>query len=49
MKLNGRELKLHNLINTLNQGLSDHQEVCFTPVTKVKQIFVIFWDFLGAI
>ena len=32
----------------LDQGLSKHQEVSFTPVTKVKTLIVIFWDLLGA-
>ena len=32
----------------LNQGLSKHQEVSSTPVTKVKKIIVVFWDLLGA-
>ena len=31
------------------QGLSKHQEVCFTRVTKVKKMIVIFWNLLGAI
>ena len=33
----------------LDQGLSKHQEVSSTPVTKVKKIIVVFWDLLGAI
>ena len=39
-------LKLHNL---LNQYLSKHQEVRFTPVMKVKKVIVVFLDLLGAI
>ena len=31
------------------QGLSKHQEVCFTPVTKVQKMIVVFWDLVGAI
>ena len=31
------------------QGLSKHQEVCFTPVTKVKKLIVIFCDLFVAI
>ena len=34
---------------SLNQGLSKHQEVCFTPVTKVEKNIVIFWDFFDKI
>ena len=26
-----------------------HQEVCFTPVTKVPKLIVVFWDLVGAI
>ena len=33
----------------LYQGLSKHQEVCFTPVTKVEKLIVIFCDLFGAI
>ena len=33
----------------LYQGLSKHQEGCFTPVIKVKTFNVIFRDLLGAI
>ena len=33
----------------LDQGLSKHQEVSSTPVTKVKKLIVVFWDLLGAI
>ena len=33
----------------LDQGLSKHQEVSYTPVTKVKKIIVGFWDLFGAI
>ena len=32
----------------LDQGLSKHQEVSSTPVTKVKKMIVGFWDLLGA-
>ena len=35
--------------NDLNQGLSKHQEVCFTPVTKVEKFIVIFGHLFGAI
>ena len=31
------------------QGLSKHQEVCFTPVTKIPKLIVVFWDLFGAI
>ena len=34
---------------TLDQGLSKHQEVGSTPVTKVKKIILNFWNLLGAI
>ena len=34
---------------SLNERLSKHQEVCFTHVTKVEKLIVIFWDFFGAI
>ena len=34
---------------TINQGLSKHQEVRSTPVTKVKKMIAVFWDLLGAI
>ena len=30
----------------MNQGLSKHQEVGFTPVTKVTKIIVVFWDLI---
>ena len=33
----------------LNRGLSKHQEVCFTPVTKVDGLILILFDLLGAI
>ena len=35
--------------NVLNQGLSKHQEVCFTPVTKITKLILAFWDLFGAI
>ena len=38
-----------NTTSSLHQGLSKHQEVCLTPVTKVKKIILISWDLLGAI
>ena len=31
------------------QGLSKHQEVRFTPVTKITKLIVVFWDLSGAI
>ena len=34
---------------SINQGLSKHQGVSSTPVTKVKKMIVCFWDLLGAI
>ena len=34
---------------SLDQGLSKHQEVGFTPVTKILKLIVIFWDLVGAI
>ena len=34
---------------TLDQGLSKHQEVSSTPVTQVKKVIVDFWDLLGAV
>ena len=30
----------------LDQGLSKHQEVSSTPVTKVTKFTVVFWTFL---
>ena len=33
----------------LDQGLSKHQEVGSTPVTKVTKFIVNFWDLIGAI
>ena len=33
----------------LYQGLSKHQEVCFTPVTKIPKLIVVFCDPFGAI
>ena len=33
----------------LYQGLSKHQEVSSTPVTKVTKLIVVFWDLFGAI
>ena len=33
----------------LYQSLSKHQKVCFTPVTKVEKMIVIFCDLFGAI
>ena len=33
----------------LDQGLRKHQEVWFTPVTKVEKFIVIFCDLFGAI
>ena len=33
----------------LDQGLSKHQEVCFAPVKKVKQMIAIFGELLQAI
>ena len=32
---------------SLDQGLSKHQEVGFTPVTKVTKLIVNFWDLLS--
>ena len=32
---------------TIYQGLSKHQEVSSTPVTKVKKMIVFFGDLLG--
>ena len=29
--------------------VSKHQEVCFTPVTKVPKLIVVFLDLVGAI
>ena len=34
---------------TLDEGLSKHQEVSPTPVTKVNKLVVVFWDLLGAV
>ena len=36
-------------LQALYEGLSKYQEVCFTPVTKVEKLIVIFWDLFGAI
>ena len=36
-------------LETINQGLSKHPEVCFTPVTKVPKLIAVFWDLVGAI
>ena len=33
----------------LDQGLSKHQEVSFTPMTKLKKMILVFWDILVAI
>ena len=35
--------------NTLDQDLSKQQELCFTPVTNVKTLIVIFCNLFGAI
>ena len=35
--------------DSINQGLRKHQEVCFTPVTKVEKLIVIFCDLFNAI
>ena len=44
------EKKLHVLCGAFTyQGLNNHQEVCFTPVTKAEKLIVIFWDLFGAI
>ena len=37
------------VILIIDQGLSKHQEVCFTPLTKVEKLIVIFCDLFGAI
>ena len=34
---------------SIYQGLSKHQEVRFTPVTKITKLIVVFWDLSGAI
>ena len=39
----------HVNTNKLNQGLSKHQEVRFTPVTKITKLIVVFWDLSSAI
>ena len=36
-------------IEAINQGLSKHQEVSFTPVMKVEKFIVIFCNLFGAI
>ena len=48
---NGEELDFQNFSSnsSTDQGLSKHQEVCFTPVTKMTKMIVIFWDLLGVI
>ena len=33
----------------IDQGLRKHQEACFTPVTKMEKIIVIFCNLFGAI
>ena len=48
----GREEKITFLVLTdllLNQGLSKHQEVGFTPVTKLTNLVVVFLDLLVVI
>ena len=37
------------MLTYLYQSLSKHQEVGFTPVTKVPKLIVVFWDLVGAI
>ena len=37
------------MVFPLNQGLSKHQEVGFTPVTKVPTFIVVIWDLVCAI
>ena len=34
---------------SLDQGLSKHQEVGFTPVTKIPKLILVFCDLVGAI
>ena len=34
---------------TLDQGLSKHQKVCFTRVTKIPKFIVVFWDLFDAL
>ena len=36
-------------MGTLHQGLSKHQELCFTPVTKVEKLNETFCNLFGAI
>ena len=36
-------------IDRIYQGLSKHQEVSSTSVTKVTKLIVVPWDLLGAI
>ena len=43
------KIERESLFTSINQGLSKHQEVGFTPVTKVPKFIVVFWDLLGAI
>ena len=33
----------------IHQGLSKHQEVGFTPMTKVSKLIGVFWYLIGAI
>ena len=33
----------------IDQGLSKHQEVSSTSVTKLTKFIVVFWDLLGSI
>ena len=38
-----------NKLTLIYQGLSKHQKVSSTPLTKVKKMIVGFWDLLGAV
>ena len=38
-----KEKSLPGYKRHLNHGMSKHQEVCFTPVTKVPKLIVVFF------
>ena len=46
---NRATLSSFRMIISVYQGLSKHQEVSSTPLTKVTKLIVVSWDFFGAI
>ena len=41
-------LNISYIYNVWYQGLSKHQEVSSTPMTKVTKLIVVLWDLFGA-